>query len=216
MTKTYHPYSSFRVLKSEDLNDGDKLEMCMSHIVHSSSFCRRLKTKAGKGPFHECWCLEILKDEKDEDGNIVNSREDEREAVASYMTFFYKKPKEERQQIVMDWIRYTEDKNDHRKYHLPFINVNYEDESIVSDDDDDGNTPLLAALKSHRVCKAALAHLLDVRSVQWRTCQNAVRNNTIPTRGNKFRRAGKGKAFDDHVRGDLHVFLEEELKMLWF
>ena len=94
MTKTYHPYSSFRVLKSEeDLNDGDKLEMCMSHIVHSSSFCRRLKTKAGKGPFHECRCLEILKDEKDEDGKIVDSREDDREAVASYMTLFYKKTK---------------------------------------------------------------------------------------------------------------------------
>ena len=190
--------------------------MCMDHIEQSTEFCPRLKFK-GKSRFHGCRCLMILKDEKDAEGDIVNSNEDEREAVAAYMVHFGDKSKAERQQTMMDWIRYTEkNKHIHTRFILPFININQVEENINgddSDDDDNGNRPTIAALQSHKVCRSALGYLLDFRFVQYNTCQKAVDNNTIPSHGNKYRRSGRGKAFDEYVKDDLHVYFEE-IKML--
>jgi len=209
-----HPFADFRQIK--DLHHHEKIQMCMEHIEQSTEFCTRLKPK-GKSRFHGCSCLMILKDETDAEGDILNSNEDKREAVAAYMVHFGDKSKYERQQVMMEWIRYTEEnKHIHRRFILPFINIS-KDEEIINgddiDDDENGNRPTIAALQSHKVCRAALGYLLDFRYVGYSTCQKAVDNNIIPSHGNRFRRSNNGKAFDEYVRDDLHVYFAE-MKML--
>ena len=204
--KGYHPFPDLRSIKG--LHYEEKIEMCMDHIERSTEFCTRLRMK-GKNRFHTCSCLMILKDEKDAEGDKVNSNEDEREALATYVVYFGQKSKKERQQILMDWIRYTEEKKDiHRRFVLPFINTNHAEEIIKGndrDDDDNGNIPIITTLKSHKVCRSALGYLLDFRMVGFATCQKAVDNNIIPSHGNKFRQSGRGKASDDYVKDDMSI-----------
>ena len=42
----------------------------------------------------------------------------------------------------------------------------------------------------------------------WKTCQNAIKTNTIPSHGNT-NNAKKSRKFDETVSDDLHLFFEE-------
>ena len=115
------------------------------------------------------------------------------------MLFFLNKSKPDHQQIIIEWLRYTqknsrdqvlEDDGNSRVFLLPFI---ADDEN--NDDDDFGGT--LEELHTHKVCKSAITCILDFGIMQWATCQDAVDKNRIPVHGNKNRVLGKGKRFQN-------------------
>ena len=123
-------------------------------------------------------------------GGNRGDNDDEREAVARYMLFYYKKSKADQQQIIMDWIKYTSHNKNRRIYCLPIADrlkttINPINEEYITK---------LSNLGSYTVC------LL--------TCAKAVETNTIPQHGNSNLQGGRGKVFDEFIKADLVDFLE--------
>ena len=138
------------------------------------------------------------------------------DGMARYMLFFFNKKKPDRQQIVMEWIRYTSldpEADEERRFFLPFI-VDTDDDD--DDDDDDVIVGIIDAersvriqeLSEYKVCKCAIATILDFRRTQWKTCLEGVKGNYIPVHGNKGKLNHKTKTFNLLVKDDLLIFFE--------
>ena len=197
--KAWHPFRLFRD-KDTQLFAEEKIDACQEYLCHEAiaDCCRNRVTV--RNQFLTCKCLHILRE-----------NDEAQESVARYMLFFLNKSKPDRQQIIMEWLRYTqqnsrdqvlEDDGNSRVFLLPFI---ADDEN--DDDDDFGGT--LEELRTHKVCKSAIACIMDFGITKWATCQDAVDNNRIPVHGNKNRVLGKGKRFQNEVKDDLLEFFEE-------
>lgn len=157
----------------------------------------------------QCSCLHIL-----QDNHICI------EAVARYMIFFFKLPKESKQQVIIEWIKYTkhmeqeEENSDNNSplvsrklFLLPFVKEDADDQDNEFElNQDEMNA--LEELTTHRVCKSAIAAILDFGIRQWKTCTAAAINNTLPRHGNKNKQGGRSKRFNEDVKGDLFEFFE--------
>jgi len=65
------------------------------------------------------------------------------------------------------------------------------------------------ALRSYKVCRRAIGFILGINKAAWETCQKAVKMNIIPCHGNRYKRSGRGKQFDEEIRDDLIAYLED-------
>ena len=120
----------------------ENFDACQEYLCHEAiADCWRNGVTV-RHQFLTCKCLHIWR-ESDE----------VQEAVARYMLFFLNKSKPDRQQIIMEWLRYIqqnsrdqvlEDDGNNRVFLLPFI---ADDEN--DDDDDFGGT--LEELRTHKV-----------------------------------------------------------------
>ena len=64
----------------------------------------------------------------------------------------------------------------------------------------------VAKLHCNKVCRSAIRYILDVSSHAWRKCSQSAATNIVPSHGNENLRSGKGKAFNELVRDDLHAY----------
>ena len=190
--------------------------MCMDHIQSATLFCKTWKFQEGKSEFSKCQCLQILIDtNNDEDtdtsgdaDSVVRIKEDTRKAVALYMMWFFELKNINCEQIIIDWIRYTEHERglkNHKRFFLPFINPHA---CGNKDDIIEASTLYLEQPNSNLICRSALRHLLDIGRSTWNRCQKAVRNNTLPAHGLSKRQSNKSKRYDDTVANDLMEFLK--------
>jgi len=67
----------------------------------------------------------------------------------------------------------------------------------------------IGQFRKHRVCKSAIASILDFGRQQWATCQEAVDKNKLPAHRKKDAKGDRTKWFDDEVKEDLRAFFEE-------
>ena len=189
----------------------------MDHIQSATPFCKTWKFQEGESAFSKCQCLQILIDttnDKDTDTSdnaesVIRVKEDANEAVALYMIWFFELKNKNREQIIIDWIHYTEHERgfkNHKRFFIPLINL------VASDDDNDGiieaSTLDLEQLNSNLICRSALRHLLHIGRSTWNRCHDAVNNNIMPYHGLSKRRSNKGKKFDDLVRDDIMWIFE--------
>jgi len=203
--KTYHPFTKIRADKLKDKDAEAKLEICMEYLEENDLRCRRFKNNRDQSPFYNCNCLDVLKDKKDEYGTTIESREFQRECVASYMCSFLDRSTEEKQRTIMEWIRYTDNNSDeHYRYIIPFNNVSKED--VIASD---YNVKAVTDLQRLRVCRSAIGSILDFRYHKWKTMASAVETNTMPSHGNKYQRGGRGKQFDKLCASSLHAYFDE-------
>jgi spore maturation protein CgeB len=93
----------------------------------------------------------------------LQENDEAQEAVARYMLFFFNKSKPDRQQIIMEWLRYTKQKTrKDRAFLLLFISDdNNSHEDVIDSIGDEENGGGLEELKNHKVCKSAIASILD-------------------------------------------------------
>jgi hypothetical protein len=92
-----------------------QMELCTTYLESHPQYCKQWSqpsTKNGGGRCAKCVCLRWM-------GGNRGDNDDEREAVARYMLFYYKKSKADQQQIIMDWIKYTSHNKNRRIYCLP-------------------------------------------------------------------------------------------------
>jgi hypothetical protein len=137
------------------------------------------------------------------------------------MIFFFELTKEGKQQVIIEcWLKYTKHLEDQEEnpvnnsplvsrklFLIPFVNQNHqndEDEFELNQDE----MVALDSLSNYRVCKSAIAGILDFGIRQWKTCTDAANNNFVPRHGNKNKAVGRSKRFNEDVRHDLFVFFE--------
>jgi hypothetical protein len=147
-----------------------------------------------------------LKDKTDDSGAVVESREFQRECVASSMCSLNDKSLQERQATILNMIRYTDEITPHKKFILPFVDV-CNDSVTNANDDQNGNRPEISMLCGQKVCRSAIAALLDFSSRKWRTCADAVKYNKPPIHGGKYNRNASSQ-FTEHCVTSLHEFFE--------
>jgi len=114
-------------------------------------------------------------------GGNCGDNDDEREAVARYMLYYYKKSKVDQQQILMDWIKYTSHDKNRRIYYLPTIADRLK--TTINPIDEEYSTKL-SSLGNYTVCRSAIGFILNISKYAWMTCAKAVGTNTIPQHGN--------------------------------
>jgi hypothetical protein len=161
-------------------------------------------TKKNQSSFYQCDCLAFLKDKIDDTGAVVESREFQRECVASSMCFFNEKSLQERQANIMTMIQYTDGNTQSKKFILPFVDV-CTDPVTNTNDDQNGDRPEIAMLCGRKVCRSAIGALLDFSFRKWKTCVDAVKNNRPPMHGNKYNRNAASQ-FEQHCVTSLHEF----------
>jgi len=164
--KAYHPFMEIRNKKVKEPNQ--RLECCMEYLKEYDLRCKKFSSKKNQNPYYECNCLGFLKDKMDDTGAVVESREFQRECVASSMCTFNDKPLQERQSNIMTMIQYTDGVTENKKFILPFVDVNA-DPVTNTNDDQNGHRPEIAMLCGRKVCCSAIAALLDFSFRKWKT-----------------------------------------------
>jgi hypothetical protein len=206
-----HPFKVFRRPeyrgKKKAMKVEDQLELCMSYLQSAQVFCKRwsrANKKLGLSHYTKCDCISFFR---------LQSKADEREAVARYMMYYYNKKRPDQQQILMDWIRYSNHKSSTRRFFLPFSKRN--ETAMESEDRDDpfGFTYRMAKMKGIKVCRSAIGFILDESKHSWQTCSKLVDTNTLPAHGNKSRRSGRAIQFDANVRADLGEYFTDLQKL---
>ena len=193
-----HPFRDFRARKrSNRLSTEQQLEICIQYLEKTENRCRLWSgPRKNSSPFSKCRCIGWLSDAE---------KSDEREGVATYMMNFFDKTKEERQRLLIEWIRYTQNQVHPRRFFIPVtdrvpvvIDGGEEEKELAKQ-----YTVKIGALRAHLICRSALGFILDISKDAWSTCAKAVKLNIIPQHGNKYCRSGKGKQFDKNIKPDL-------------
>jgi hypothetical protein len=107
----------------------------------------------------------------------------------------------------MTMIRYTDEITPNKKFILPFVDV-CNDSVTNTNDDQNGNRPEISMLCGRKVCRSAIAALLDFSSRKWKTCADAVKNNKPPIHGGKYNSNASSSQFTEHCVTSLHEFFE--------
>jgi hypothetical protein len=164
-----------------------KPECCMLYLKEYDLRCKFFSNSKNQNPFYQCNCLDFLKDKTDDSGAVVESRDFQRECVASSMCSFNDKSLQERQATILTMIRYTDEITPNEKSVPPFVDV-CNDSVTNTNDDQNGNRPEISMLCGQKVYRSAIAALLDFSSRKWKTCADAVENNKPPIHGDKYNR----------------------------
>jgi hypothetical protein len=196
-----HPYRSFRRRrgrsKDEQLSQREMAKMLRDYLKKAEPYCR-VWSKSGDESFSKCSCIAWL---------ASNESKNERGSVGAYMLYFYLQEKIRKQEILMDWIRYTEQlEQGSCVFLLPFITNPALNTSVG--EEGEAYRDKMIALRRRRVCKRALGFILGFTKHTWQTCAKAVATNTIPHHGNKGLRSGIGKQFDSKFKNSLLVYME--------
>jgi hypothetical protein len=202
--KAYHPFMEIRNKKVNE--PMQRLECCMAYLKDYDLRCKKFRPNKNQNPFHSCNCLVFLKDKKDDAGVVLESREFQRECVASSMCCFNDKSLQERQANIMTMIQYTDGLTQNKKFILPFVDV-CTDTVTNTNDDQNGDRPEIAMLCGRKVCRSAIAGLFDFSYRKWKTCNDAVKNNKPPLHGGKYNRNASSQ-FTEHCVTSLHEFFE--------
>ena len=196
--KEWHPFKHILDPKVQ-LEDGEELGLCLDHVANvCTKPCSDRIT--GKGEHRDCRCLNSL------EGDAEKQR-----AVAKYMVAFVAKPRQERHTIIMEWLRYTTTTKEKACFFIPFVaddNNKNGDEEEEEETDNDGEN-MLHELKNYMVCKDAISILLDYGRCKWKTCEKAVKNNSLPVHGNMGKVSNNTKKFEREVKDDLHAFFHD-------
>jgi hypothetical protein len=202
-----HPYRWFRKKGNTKLKFQPQVQYCMSYLKNTEPFCRHWSTpKRATTPFTTCKCIHWL---------AADEMDEEREAVSHYMVFHFRKSKVEKQETVMDWMRYTLDSKTKKRFLLPFFASRDFSRSV-------GLTELeqniaeeymnkLSNLQGTRICLSALGTLLGFSKDFYTTCKNAIAANTLPKHGlagKKGNKSNRGLHFvENGMNIDLNAFL---------
>jgi hypothetical protein len=98
-------------------------------------------------------------------------RKFQRECIASAMCSFEDTKLNDRKGQIINWIRYTDQINDRKKFIIPFDDIdehknnnNVEDNNNNNNNENDDNKhrQAISFLNKHRVCRSAIAALLDL------------------------------------------------------
>jgi hypothetical protein len=200
-----HPFTIFRKPVNSRMESEDKLECCISYLRKAEP-CRwfskpnkKLNTQKTPG----CTCIQWLSDP---------DKEDEREAISYYMMCFYLKKKVDRQMLLMEWIRYTNDTTSSQltscSFYLPICDR--PKDPTIGEDEREAFSNKVVVLKDYKICKSALGFILGFGKDAWRTCVKAVKTNSIPIHGIQARGIkNRSKQFEASIRPDLDKFMEE-------
>jgi hypothetical protein len=161
---TYHP---FHVIGNEKTKEpSEKLACCVTYLKDFDLRCKKFKTdRENANPFYTCNCLDFLQDTKEGnvDESITESKQFQRECVASAMCSFDDTKLKERKAQIINWIRYTDQIKDRKKFIIPFYDVDDDDDENISNENDyDRHRQAISFLNEHRVCRSAIAALLDL------------------------------------------------------
>ena len=201
-----HPFQELRKPqyrgKKNRMEADDEINLCIAYLKTADS-CKQWsvpnkKIRMKYPQIRRCHCIEFLSE--DDQG-------DQREAVAKYMMLYFEKSKPHKQQIIMEWLRYTEDSTTACRFLLPVCDREY-DVTINNDEAVQEFSNKVTALRSYKVCKSAIGFILGINKDAWNTCQKAVKKNMVPQHGNRYQRSGRGRQFDGEIKDDLMVFLE--------
>ena len=133
----------------------DQLDHCISYLQSAPVSCNRwsrANKKLGLSRYKKCNCLRCIR---------YNSMDEEREAVARYMIYYYNKKRPDQQQILMEWIRYSNHKSTACRFFLPFSK---RDKTVI--ESEEGDNPLgyasrMACITNTKVCRSAIGFILD-------------------------------------------------------
>jgi len=177
-----HPFSIFnkakRVKKHERMSDDQKrheIQKFLSEVAKEDT-CWNLCTKR-KACRMKCSCLKSLKESQ-----IC------RDAVGEYMLEYSKKSWNAQGQVLITWLRYTKEermkrgnvrKTNEPYFYMPYV-LNVDGE--ISDEDEEA----INALSTTKVCRNALALLLNFRESKWKQCDEHERAGTLPVHGSRY------------------------------
>jgi hypothetical protein len=198
-----HPYELLRLVssnKNKHKNIDDDLSDCAKAYLEEQSLLQdHCVTTTNSRKQLSCSCMTVFQ------------RIDERQeapwtdAVAKYMVYFIRKPKQEQQKTVILWIKHSKiaRKNPDRTwciYNIPCL--------LQSSSND--NEPVEWFLQdAPRICHSALLTILGKGRVFWTTCCKAAATNQLPTHGLRGRPSNRARLFDEAVADDLRIFFEE-------
>ena len=135
----------------------------------SYSFLQNMgSSKRERGNSSKCKCLQILQDtidDEDTDTSDTDSvhvciNKDMHKSVALYMMWFFKLKNNHREQIIIDWIHYTEHERvykNHKRFFLPFINTASSNKDAVK-----AWSFVFGKPNGNLICTSTLKHLLDI------------------------------------------------------
>ena len=206
-----HPFKVFRRPeysgKKKAMKAEDKLDHCITYLQSAPVFCIRWSTankKLGLSRYTKCKCLRWIR---------ANSMDEEREAVARYMMSYYDKKRADQQQILMEWLRYSNHESKVCRFFLPFCR---REETVIESAEGDnplGYTSRMDRITNTKVCRSAIGFILNHTKHSWATCSKWVATNTLPGHGNKNRRSGAGTHFDAFVKADLTEYFKDLRKL---
>jgi len=94
----------------------------MAYLKDYDLRCKKFSSNKNH-PFYQCNCLDFLKDKTDDSGVVLESREFQRECVASSMCCFNDKSLQEKQANIITMIQYTDGIAENKKFILPFVDA---------------------------------------------------------------------------------------------
>lgn len=186
--KSFHPFSLF----AHKPKPQEWLQEAQNWILDESK--NGFETCRGKnGKRMKCSCFALL-----QDPSIAA-------CVAEYLYFFGTSPAHERDRIVMDMIRFQEDRKppegfqSNRHYLFPYI--------AGPSEDDDVQTKQL--LRSHFVCVNALQHLLSYGTKKMRRIRTDINNGLFIPRRPRLGIPLRNSLDKKGVLDDLHLFFDD-------
>ena len=173
-----------------------KRRLCIQYLQQESEeFCRYwVASSKNKSVFSKCNCCAWLSSP---------TKFDERDAIASFMLVWFDKSKTERQQTLIEWIRYTKELNYQRKFFTPLIDQRVDNAGA------EAYTKKAKALSNYKICRTAIGFILDVSRSAWTTCCTALAKNQIPVHKSRNKSSGRGKQFNIFVKDALDEYMEE-------
>jgi hypothetical protein len=194
--KDWHPFTNL-LDPNVQLEDGEALALCLEHVA---TVCMKPCSDriTGHRKPRDCHCL-----------NSLEGEAEMQRAVAKYMVSFAAKPRQERHSIIMEWLRYTTTTTEKACFFIPFLVDNNEHgEEEVEETHNNGDNKV-DELKNYMVCQDAISILLDYGRRKWKTCEKAVKHNSLPEHGNTGKASNNAKKFEREVKDDLHAFFQD-------
>jgi hypothetical protein len=184
MSSAYHPFHVIGNKKNKIQEPSEKLACCVKYLKNCDLRCKKFNNT---DKFYTCNCLDFLKDtttkmkleagnsndkndNDNSDGSIAtiitdntdteSNKQFQRECVASAMCSFDDTKLNERKGQIINWIRYTDQiKDSRKKFIIPFYDI---DNDVDNNDNIDRHRQAISFLNEHRVCRSAIAALLDL------------------------------------------------------
>ena len=192
ISSAYHPFHVIGNKKNKIQEPSEKLACCVKYLKNCDLRCKKFNntdkfytcncldflkdttTKATK--VVEAGNSNDKNDNDHSDGSLAtiitdntdieSNKQFQRECVASAMCSFDDTKLNERKGQIINWIRYTDQiKDSRKKFIIPFYDVdNDNDDNNHNDHDDNHNKhrQAISFLNEHRVCRSAIAALLDL------------------------------------------------------
>ena len=202
-TTGVHPFDICWTKKKDGsvYSRNDKIKHCKDYLLRSPGQCPKLTPKkSNESMYYTCKCLDRFRQEENDN---------EREAVATYMVYYWTGCIQHRNIELVDIVKESPGKDvrghNVKRFRTPNRTMI---RSTVATNETDEN------LNEHLICKGALGYILKFRQRRWESIKDMAYRLKIFWHGNKGKRWHGRDNFKRNVQPSIDAFTEKHVKEL--